>query len=137
MGQIKKMERKIAEGLLSDVFEEVTEAFYPDGWIPVTYIHLFIDSTLLEYGLERGLVIYNTVNESYRLVNFTQRCEGALAFEKDRADGLAEELDALEWKVSAVENVVDKIRYAMDNMVEQHYVIELLKLFDADSGKLK
>lgn len=40
-------------------------------------------------------------------------------------------------RVNAVEIIVDKIRYAMSYKIEQIHVLELLELFNADSGKLK
>ena len=36
-----------------------------------------------------------------------------------------------------IERQVDKIRYAMDVEIEQGNVVDLLDMFDADSGKLK
>lgn len=37
----------------------------------------------------------------------------------------------------AVETLIDKIRYAMDSDIERDYVMDLLDLFEEDSGKLK
>ena len=46
-------------------------------------------------------------------------------------------VDVLLNRILAVETVVDKIRYASGRSVEIGYVLELLELFDVESGDLK
>lgn len=43
----------------------------------------------------------------------------------------------LQNKVTEIETLVDKIRYAMDADIQHEYLTELLTLFDEESGELK
>jgi hypothetical protein len=46
-------------------------------------------------------------------------------------------MDQVEARENRVAAVVDKIRYAMDHDIQNNYTLDLLDMFDADSGDLK